>query len=67
VKGPKGNWIVDKSSLSSILALSLIQVNNLSNGSRLFAAGLPKAEEHQEVGGKFVNAKQYSLQWLSNL
>lgn len=62
-----GNWIVDKSSLRSILALSLIQVNNLLNGSRLSAVGLPEAEEHQEVGGKFVNVKQYSLQWLSNL
>lgn len=57
-KAPSPNWIVDKSSLRSVLVLVQIQVNNHLNGSCLSGDGLTEREKKQArewVGGEFAN------------
>lgn len=57
-KAPSPNWIVDKSSLRSVLVLVLIQVNNHLNGSCLSGDGLTergKKQAREWVGGEFAN------------
>ena len=59
------NWIVDKSSLRSVLALYVMEVNNHLNGSCLSSDGQTGGEKKSKHGWPAAECKQSLLQCLS--
>lgn len=53
------NWIVDKSSLRSTLALLLMQVNNHLNGSCLLSDWKTGGKKKQAAGGQHLNVNNH--------